>query len=160
MTSYLTRMPSGIPGDVSRKSQSTVEPQLLGGTAFPTYGVFGKLVSGAFVPLDSSDTDDTKIYALLVRSYPTNSAQDPLGTATPPTSGIVDGLRRGYMTVVNCAGTPVKGGKVYVRTSAPATGQPVGGIEASSSTGNVLVTKATFMDAGDASGNVEICFNI
>jgi hypothetical protein len=101
------------------------------------------------------------VYGLLVRPYPTVSSQDPLGTSTPPVSGMADVLRRGYMTVKVNAGTPSLGSQVYVRVAAAAAGKPIGGIEAAAdSTNTIAVAGATFMNAGDASGNVEIAFNI
>ncbi|WP_079218923.1 structural cement protein Gp24 [Herbaspirillum robiniae] len=163
MTAYLYRMPSGIPGDVSRPSQSTIEPGVFNSAAaFAGYGLFGKIVSGKFVPIGASDVA-AAVYGLLVRPYPTTggAGNDPVGTSTPPTSGMADIMRRGYMTVKNNAGTPVKGGQVYVRVAAAAAGKPIGGIEAAAdSTNTIAITGATFMDAGDAAGNVEIAFNI
>lgn len=159
----LYRMASGIPGDISRQSQATVEPQIFDpALPFPGYGLFGKLAAGKFVPVASGDTAAV-IYGLLVRPYPTTggSGSEPLGTATPPTKGVCDVLRRGYMTVKNNAGTPALGGTVYVRVAAAAAGKPIGGIEAAADgTNTVAVTGAIFMNGGDANGNVEIAFNI
>lgn len=159
----LFRMASGIPGDISRRSQSTVEAIPLDSTLpFPAYGVFGKLTSGKFVPIAGGDAA-TAVYGLFVRPYPTTggAASDPLGIATPPSKGIGDVMRRGYMTVKNNAGTPALGSPVYVRVAAPASGKPIGGIEAAAdSTNTIAVTGAIFMNAGDANGNVEIAFNI
>lgn len=155
---YLYRMPSGIPGDVSRKSQSTIEAHFLGGQ-FAAYGLFGKLdSSGNFSPLTSSDT---AVYGLLVRAYPTQSASNAQGTATPAASGFADVLRRGYMTVTCNAGTAVKGAQVYVRVANGTTQKPIGGIEAVADGANTIApTNAIFMSAADASGNVEISYNI
>ena len=59
------------------------------------------------------------------------------------------------------AGTPAIGGAVYVRVATPAAGKPIGGIEAAADGANTIaVTGATFMNAGDANGNVEIAYNI
>ena len=55
MPAYLTRMPAGIPGDVSRKEGATIESSLVGSKAIP-YGAFVKLVSGKLEPLAASDT--------------------------------------------------------------------------------------------------------
>ncbi|MCA7083398.1 hypothetical protein K7G19_07270 [Cupriavidus sp. DB3] len=159
----LYRMASGIPGDISRQSQATVEPQIFDpALPFPGYGLFGKLAAGKFVPVASGDTAAV-IYGLLVRPYPTTggAGSEPLGTATPPTKGVCDVLRRGYMTVKNNAGTPALGGTVYVRVAAAAAGKPIGGIEAAADgTNTVAVAGAIFMNGGDANGNVEIAFNI
>ncbi|GAA0809763.1 structural cement protein Gp24 [Cupriavidus gilardii] len=159
----LYRMPSGIPGDISRQSQATVEPQIFDpALPFPGYGVFGKLAAGKFVPIASGDAAAV-VYGLLVRPYPTTggAGSEPVGTATPPTKGVCDVLRRGYMTVKNNAGTPALGGQVYVRVAAAAAGKPIGGIEAAADgTNTIAVTGAIFMNGGDANGNVEIAFNI
>ncbi|CAN0620527.1 conserved protein of unknown function [Burkholderia multivorans] len=155
------RMPSGIPGDVTRPSQSTIEPVPLDPTnPFPAYGLFGKIVNGKFVPVGAGDVA-ASVYGLLVRAYPTQSSQDPLGTSTPPTKGIGDALRRGYQTVQLNAGVAAFDGQVYVRVAAAAAGKPIGGIEAAADGMNTIaITGATFMAAADASGNVEIAFNI
>jgi len=156
-------MASGIPGDISRQSQATVESLILDSTnPFAGYGLFGKIANGKFVPVGAGDVA-TAVYGLLVRPYPTTggAASDPLGTATPPTKGVADVLRRGYMTVKNNAGTPALGGAVYIRVANAAAGKPIGGIEAAAdSTNTIAVTGAIFTNAGDANGNVEIAFNI
>ncbi len=163
MTAFLYRMPQGIAGDVTRQSVSTIETQIFDSSApFSAYGLFGKIASGKFVPVGSGDTA-ASVYGLLVRPYPTQgaNASDPLGTSVPKTSGAADVLRRGYVSVKLNAGTAALGGAVYVRVAAAATGKPIGGIEAAAdSTNTIVVAGATFMGAADASGNVEIAFNI
>ena len=114
--------------------------------------------TGNLATLGSSDTADT-VYGLIVRSYPTTSATNDLGQAVPP-KGITDVLVRGYMTVKCNAGTAKKGGAVYVRIGATATGKPIGGIEAAADGANTIAVKARFMHDADASGNVEIAYNI
>lgn len=161
---YLYRMPSGIPGDVSRPSQSTIEPGFLDASApFSAFGLFGKISSGKFVPVGAGDAASA-VYGLLVRPYPTTggAASDPLGTSTPNQgAGMANVLRRGYMTVKLNAGTAALGVQVYVRVAAAAAGKPIGGIEAAADGANTIaVTGATFMAAADASGNVEISYNI
>lgn len=132
MVAYLFRMPSGIQGDISRRQSSTVESGILNPLLpFASYGVFGKIVSGKFIPLVANDVA-TSIYALFARPYPTTgaNASDPLGTSAPITKGIADMLRRGYMTVINNSGTPAVDGQVFVRVANPSTGKPINGIEA------------------------------
>jgi len=163
MTSYLYRMPSGIAGDVTRASISTIETQVLNSAAaFSAYGLFGKISSGKFVPVGASDVA-ASVYGILVRPFPTagGSGSDPLGTSTPATSGLANVLRRGYINVTVNAGTAAVGGTVYVRVANASTGKPIGGIEAVSDTTNTIaVPGASFMSAADASGNAEIGFNI
>lgn len=154
---FLYRMPSGIPGDVSRKSQSTIEPHQISGS-FPSCGLFGVLnASGAFV---APTADTTKPYGLLVRAYPTQSNSTALGSSVSQASGIVDVLVRGYMTVLNNAGTAKKGGQVYVRIANATDAKPLGGIEAIATAGETIEVDAHFMSEADANGNVEIAYNI
>lgn len=158
---FLYRMPSGIPGDVSRKSQSTIESHPVG-AQFAAFGLFGKIdgASGKFVPLVAADTAAV-IYGLFVRAYPTQSALNELGKATPLPNGIQDVLRRGYMTVKCNAGNAKKAGTVYVRINAGTEAKPIGGIEAAADGDNsIALPSAFFMHDADAQGNVEISFNI
>ena len=156
--SFLYRMPSGIPGDVSRKSHSTIESHMIAGQ-FAAFGLFGKInAAGDFTLLEAGDAD---VYGLLVRSYPTQTAQNELGKAVPYNSGICDVLRRGYMTVKCNAGTAKKAGKVYVRVAAGNDLKPIGGIEAAADAANTVELKnVMFMHDADAQGNVEISYNI
>jgi hypothetical protein len=160
---FLYRMPAGVPGDVTRASQATIEPVFLNPSLpFAGYGLFGKIAGGQFVPFGAGDAAGAE-YGLFVRPYPTTggAASDPLGTATPFSKGVADVLRRGYMTVKLNAGTASKDSQVYVRVAAAAAGKPIGGIEAAAdSTNTVAITTASFMGAADASGNVEIAYNI
>lgn len=154
---FLYRMPSGIPGDVSRKSHSTIEAHILGGQ-LPAFGVFGQFnVQGQIVALDANTKTP---YGLLVRAYPTQSATNALGAALPPSQGISDVLVRGYMTVKNNAGTAKKGQPVYTRIANATDLKPLGGIEAIAVDGETIEVKAIFMCEADANGNVEIAFNI
>ena len=163
MTAFLYRMPSGIPGDVSRQSNSTIEPQVLDpANPFSAYGLFGKISSGKFIPVGAGDVA-TSVFALLVRPFPTQgaNASDPLGTGVPKTSGVCDALRRGYAFVKSNNGTPALGGTVYIRVANPSGAKVIGGIEAASdSTNTIAVPGAMFTGAADANGNCEISLNI
>ncbi|HGU9765510.1 TPA: hypothetical protein ACNFOO_000960 [Acinetobacter baumannii] len=154
---YLYRMPSGIPGDISRKAHSTVEAHILKGN-FGAFGIFGKLTAEGIVPLEAADTD---VYGLIVRSYPTQSALNGIGAAVPQSGIVNDIMRRGYMTVKCNAGTAKKAGKVYVRVATGTELKPIGGIEAVADGVNTIEIKnAMFMHDADAQGNVEISYNI
>ncbi|WP_369826010.1 hypothetical protein [Achromobacter sp. HZ34] len=159
MVAYLYRMPSGIPGDISRKENSVVETQILNSAAaFTAYGLVGKMSGGKFVPFAGGETA-ADAYGVLARPYPTNSGTDGLGTATPPTSGPGDCMRRGWMTVkLNGGATVAAGGQVYVRVAGAASGKPLGGFEGASDTTNTVAIAAVFTSAADADGNVEISF--
>lgn len=158
MAAYLYRMPSGIPGDVSRKSHSTIESHHMQ-TPVTAFGLFVKMdTSGNLAALVSADTA-ASVYGLLVRSYPTTSATNELGAAAP-VKGINDVMVRGYMTVKCNAGTAKKGGVVHVRVGAATTAKPLGGIEAVADGANTIAVNARFMHEADAQGNVEIAYNI
>ncbi|WP_427183537.1 hypothetical protein ACL598_16860 [Bordetella bronchialis] len=159
MVAFLYRMPSGIAGDVSRKEQSVVETQMFNSAAsFSAYGLVGKMSAGKFVPFAGGEAA-TDAYGVLVRPFPTNAGTDGLGTATPPTSGPADVLRRGYITVkLNGGASVVAGGQVYVRVAAAAAGKPIGGFEGAADSTNTVAINAVFESAADADGNVEISF--
>lgn len=159
MVAFVYRMPSGIPGDVSRKEHSVVETQILDATkAFSSYGLAGKMAGGKFVPLAAGDTADV-VYGVLVRPFPTGASQEGLGVATPPTTGPGDTLRRGYMTVkLNGGASVVAGSPAFIRVGAPAAGKPVGGWEGAADSSNTIAVNAVFLSAADANGNVEISF--
>ena len=157
MSAYLTRMPAGIPGDVSRKEGATIESSLVGSKAIP-YGAFVKLVSGKLEPLAASDTAAV-IYGLAVRPYPKQSDAVGFGAASAPAGSLCDVLRSGYMTVKLASGTAARGGQVYARVTAD-TGKNVGDIEADDTGKTVAVSGCTFMGPADADGNTEIAYNI
>lgn len=156
---YLKRMPSGIPGDISRRAQSIVEAvQLNSAAAFTGYGLPGKIVSGKFVPIEAADAADV-VYGFLARPYPTQTANADGSGVNQSQMG--DVLRFGFMTVKNNAGVAAFNGQVYVRVANAAAGKPIGGIEAAADAGNcVAIAGCTFKAAADADGNVEIEFNI
>lgn len=143
-TAFLFSMPSGIPGAISRQQFTAVEPQNLDSAKpFGSYGIPGYISGSKFVPVDSS-LGNSSVYGFLVRAYPTQGANpsDPLSTAVPKTSGTIDIMRRGYMTVLLNAGTAVLDGQAYVRTANPSTGKPVGGIEATQEWGSSSASKS------------------
>jgi hypothetical protein len=161
MTAYLYRMPSGIPGVVSREENKTVESVPFDSAApFAGFGLFGKIVNGKLDPVGAGDAA-TAVYGLLIKPFPSNSSQEGLGTAVPPTTGVASVLRRGYATVLVNAGAAALNSPVYIRVANASAGKPIGGIEAASDTTNtILVAGCTFMGAADASGNAEIAYNI
>lgn len=163
MVAFTYSMPLGIPGSVSRVEHAVVESMPYDTTAtFSGYGLPAKLSSGKVVPMGAGSVA-TDCIGILVRPMPGHavSASDPLGTYTPPTSGMGDVLRRGYITVKNNAGTPAKGGQVYVRVANASAGKPIGGFEAASdSTNTVAPANLVFEGSADASGNVEISFKM
>jgi hypothetical protein len=114
--------------------------------------------SGKLRAVKSGDSNVT--FGILVRPYPHQSSDEDFGSGTPPTSGIVDVLRRGYIQVA-VKGTPKNGGAVYVRVAnEEGNDDPIGGIEAASdSTNTVAITGASFTGVAD-NGTAEISFNL
>ena len=167
MVAFLLRMPAGVPGTDSRPSNSTIEPQIYDGTVlFTAYGLFAKIVAGRMQPLGAATTDTPGMaYGLLVRAFPTGgiTQNDPLYVSVPSNMNVCNIMRRGYMMVMNNAGSPVKGGAVYVRIANPSAGKPLMGIEAvadATATNQIIVPGAIFMGPADATGNTEIAYNI
>lgn len=159
MTSFLSRMPAGFPGRISRSDSKTVTPEVVDASAVPSgYGLPVKLVSGQVAALASADAVSV-VYGFLVSPYPTESTSNTLNqAASPPSSGIVDVLKRGYIIVPLASGTAAKGGAVYV-CLATANGT-VGTIAAASGTGFSAIPNAMFQGPADSNGNVEISFNV
>lgn len=155
----LYRMASGIPGDISRRGQCTVEAAVAdAANLFASYGVPGKMVNGKFGPIQVGDAA-TVISGFIARPFPIQTTNaDGSGVSS---SKILDRMRRGYMTVKCNAGTPTVEGTVYVRVATPSGAKVIGGIEAAADGANtVIAPNCVFMDAGDAAGNVEIRFNL
>lgn len=148
----LERMPAGFAGDVTRKHEATLEPALLGTVPIP-YGAPAVYRNGKLAPVTAGDT---LIAGFLARPYPTQSGAD--GTAPAATLG--DVLRRGYMNVRLALGTAAHNGQVYVRLVA-ASGKTVGDIEAAADGDNTLsITGCVFTGPADASGIIEIAYNL
>lgn len=164
---YQFRMPAGIPGDVTRGWASFLEGELIDPTTPPlAYGIpVAYSAVGKLRPITGGDAA-TAIQGLFARPFPiTGNGTDGLGTSTPPTSGIGDLMRSGYMSVhLYGATAAAKGGLVYVRIAGATPGlNIVGGIEAAADGGNTIIAPGTytqFMGPADASGNVEIAFNV
>lgn len=155
----LKRMASGIPGDISRRGVTLVEPTVTAPTTAPfsAYGLPGKLVAGVFLPFVAADAG-TLIAGFLVRPYPTQTAN---ANGTGVNTGVIqDRMRRGWMTVKVQLGTAAIGNPVYVRNASAVTGQIIGGLEAGTTANNSVIPGAYFSSAADADGNAEIEFNI
>jgi len=135
LQAYTFRMPAGFAGDLQRAEIATIEPQLINSAAPPlSFGVAIKLVGGLVTPINASTDTSANVYGVNLRPYPIQgNGTDPLGTSTPPTSGVTDILRRGYVDVVlNGTTSAAKGGTVYVRVANVSSGKPLGGFEAAS----------------------------
>lgn len=163
MVAYLKRMPAGIAGAISRPQDLTVEPVMLDSTnLFTAYGLAGKYSSGKFVPIVAADTAAV-VAGIFVRPYPTTSQPDIVHQIGSGKNYMGDCMKRGYASVnIGSDATAVTlGGDVYMRVATPSDSSPLGAfLAAADSTNTVQITNAYFTGPGDASGNIEIAFNI
>lgn len=160
---FITRMPAGIAGDVTRREHAKIEQGIIDANYPPLrFGEPVKMVSGKIRPM--AENDSGQPYGFLVRPFPGQAAtSEAIGAATPSTALVCDVLVSGYMTVTVVEGTPTKNGAVYYRSQAGSPAANVGRLEVDSSgspTTNIAITGCRFMGTGDADGNVEIAFNV
>lgn len=172
---YSFRMGAGFPGDVNRTHPASIEPTLIDASAAPqqygqavlmdptTQGVRPAAVG------DQSDATPLDFYGTMVRPYPlqapagSSNAQQGLGAALPPQSGVCDVLRLGYtMVQLNVGSTaPVKNGKVYVWCAATSGNHIQGGYETAFSAGNTVeVANARFMGGMDTNSVAELVIGL
>ena len=170
MTAFLYRMPSGISGACNRTEHLTVEAGLpLVGFLPPGYGLPLAIdpPTGRYRAVGAGDTA-AMVVGMLVRPYPSGSLgtmSDGLGNVTNfgTYAGVINVMRRGYMTVLlGGVAAAAKGGTVFVRIAAPVAGKPMGGLEAAADAANTVALPSTwyFMGPADAQGNCEISVNI
>jgi hypothetical protein len=173
MVAYPFRMPSGIPGETHRIEHATIETQLLAATTFPVaYGLPVWMTTGGKVSmwiasgtgLMGAPATPATPYGWIVRPFPTGASNDGLNTSTPPTSGMVDILTRGYLNVkiLETGTNVVRGGLVYVRNTTTSGAKILGGVQstADSAAATAVSGMTYFMGAQDANGITEIAVNI
>jgi hypothetical protein len=168
MVSYLYASPSGVPGDVTRVDESNIEPTMLV-SPFPTnYGQPMKYATGpggtGVTPMVASDT--ASLFAgILTRAVPgisQSNTNESTGTFQPNQAEPQGLCVRGYVSVIVNAGTPARGGLVYVVVTASA-GHPAGAFETTANGGNNVALTGTDVgnvtwaaDGVDAFGNAEV----
>lgn len=164
MTAITTRMNVAIPGAISRSfAGQVISQEIIDPNTPPTkFGQPVKLVAGKVQPLASGDAA-ALIYGVTVRAYPTQDATgsaSAYGPGTPPSSGIIDILRVGFIGVALANGTAARGAQAYVRTTVNGS-LAIGGVE-DNTTSTGLVTPAGWYFTGpaDASGNAELAIGI
>lgn len=164
---FTYRMGAGFPGDVNRTHPFSVLPGLTNTTTPPrAYGdpVFVNTADNTYRGAVSGDNNATAaaIAGVLVRPYPTQQQSGgmsaSLGAAVPPTSGVLDVLRDGYIMVKLPAGrTVTKNGTPFLWCAASASGNIQGQLMEAASAGNTLpVSNARFTGPADANGNAEL----
>lgn len=164
---YLYTAPSGFPGGISRPDESNVEPALLVALASVYANRFGqamRYVTGGIQQFTAALTK-ADFAGVLVREVPgigASSASDTedLALGGTPNPDQVQGLLvRGYIMVKCTAGTPARGGIVYVRIVS-ATDRPIGAFEAASDSSNSVALDAVqaewASDGVDANGMAEL----
>ncbi|OBU09847.1 hypothetical protein [Morganella psychrotolerans] len=164
-TAYLTRMPIGINGSITRPRDATVEPVTLDNKKpFNGYGLAGKYAADKFVPLEDGDTID-KVKGILIRPYPITSLND-LAHLGVEANQVADNLKRGYICVTVTAGnatTAKKGAPVYIRVAGGTEKSPVGSfvMTADATPENTpQLPGAEITGPGEADGRIEIAYNI
>lgn len=166
MPAYLKQAPIGFPGGVSRPGESNIEPVMLvaaTGVFAQSYGIPLKYVAGGAQQFNGGAETAADFQGVLVRGVPqiagTLASDTSITDAVPNPDQVQDILVRGYVTVKCTAGTPARGGIVYVRIIS-ATNRPVGAFEASSDGGNSVALTATqaewATDGKDADGMAEL----
>ena len=137
-----TSMPKGFVGEITRGFYDHTTEVLKNDGTVKAFGVPVKL-AGTSVAKTTANTDT--VYGFAVREY------GQAGVNGVQSMDMVTVLRRGYIVVKSAGGTPALGGVVYLKTD--------GTITADKGT-NTAIPGCTYMGAADASGLVEIAFNI
>lgn len=162
------RMGAGFPGDVNRTHPASILAKLLN-ISVQAPRAYGDpvLINGAdgsvrgLVAGDGSATPG-RIYGVLVRPFPTQQLTggptSTIGAATPPTGGVGDVLRSGFIVCKLPAGAVVQSdGAVFAWAAATSGNNIQGQLQAAASgTSTYSVTNARFVGPADASGNVEV----
>lgn len=122
MVSYLLQSPTGIPGDITRTDETNVEPAMLiaASTVFAqAFGIPVKYVAGGIQQFNGGAETKASFAGVLIREVPQisgSNASDASFSGTVPNPLQPQGLAvRGYVTVTCVAGTPARGGVVYVQ---------------------------------------------
>jgi hypothetical protein len=167
MVSYLYQSPTGIPGAITRPDESNVEPAMLvaaTGVYAQAYGIPVKYVSGGIQQFNGGAETAPSFAGVLIREVPNQAgtlASDTSSGGGVPNSDQPQGLCvRGYVNVVCAAGTPARGGVVYVQIVANG-GVAVGAFRADGTdSGNAVALTAAqaewATDGKDADGNAEL----
>jgi hypothetical protein len=169
-TAISFRMPAGIPGGVNRTHPASIEPVLIDSSAPPTlYGqgvVIDPTTQGVRPIAATGDTGLTDVYGITVRPFPLEqqTTTGSLYTAVPPTSGLMDVLKFGYISIgFNKSGSaPVKGGAAYIWAAATAGAHLVGGWETASSGSTIEIgtpPRTNYQGGWDANDVGELIFH-
>lgn len=149
MTAYLFQAPVGVPGDITRTDETNVEPAMLiaASTVFAqAFGIPMKYVTGGIQQFNGGAEAATDFAGVLIREVPSiagDVASDSTDYPTTPYAKQIQGLAvRGYVSVICAAGTPARGGAVYIQIIANG-GIAVGSFRASADGSNTVLLTAT-----------------
>lgn len=170
MVSYLFQAPNGVPGDLTRVDESSVEPAMLvaqSSVFAQSFGIPMKYVTGGIAQFTGSEAA-TAFAGVLIREVPSISGSVNSGFSdNVPYPSVPQGLCvRGYVSVVCAVGTPARGGTVYVQITQDSSGPggsvvPVGAFRADGTdSGNAVALTAAqaewATDGVDAFLNAEL----
>jgi hypothetical protein len=160
---YTFQAPAGVPGDITRVDESSVEPAMLVAVAAvfaQSYGIAMVYASGGISQVGAGFAA-ADFAGVLVRQAPGISESGDGLTGNIPMAVQVQGLLvRGYINVLCVYGTPTRGGVVYVRTISTSNNTQLGTFDATSDSSNnvaLTLTQATWAaDGKDANNNAEL----
>lgn len=147
---YLSRMPAGIPGDISRKEGAYVEARVYDATNPPLAYAQPVTIDGTSKNMRAvaSTTVSADIYGFLARPYPTSNINttDGLGASAPNTNQPADIIKKGYFSALLYGATAAAlNGQVYTRIANTDSTHPLGGLEAA---GSAAVTSPAIVGTG------------
>lgn len=168
------RMGAGFAGDVNRTHPASIEPVMNDATNPVLLAGLACLPNAAgngVRSIAAGDTTMTSPYGVTVRSFPfqqvaaSNYGSAAFGSAALAGGTIQDVLRSGYIMVQLPAGAAAvgKGAPVFVWCAASAGAHTQSGFEVAATGGSTAaldVNRFSFNGAADASGIVELSFNI
>lgn len=164
-SAYLYSAPNGVAGDLTRTDESNVEPAMLvavSGVYAQAFGIPVKYVTGGIQQFNGGAEVAGDFAGVLVREAPEISGSQTaqgLGGGVPYSSQVQGLCVRGYVSVLCAAGTPVRGGAVYVQIIANG-GVAVGSFRASADGSNTILLSATqaewATDGVDSNLNAEL----
>lgn len=169
-TAMKYRMQAGFPGDVNRVHPASIEPCLIDANAPPfAYGI-GVVIdptTQGVRPIVAGDSTLTDIYGVTVRPFPLqqNSVTPQFNSGVPPTSGVIDVLRSGYIIVQLGNGQltgALKGSLVDIWFAVASGNHIQGGFEATHTGGSSLslvTPENTYNGTQDANGLCELAFH-
>lgn len=164
---YLKQAPTGIPGDITRTDETNVESIMLIAAASvfaPAFGIPLKYVAGGAQQFNGGAETKASFAGVLIREVPSiagDNASDATFSGTKPNGLFPQGMAvRGYVSVICAAGTPARGGVVYVQIIANG-GVGVGAFRADGTDGSNAVALDAVQaewatDGKDADGNAEL----